>query len=98
MEYIQGKLSDLLFAYRKECSTQHVLMHAIEEWKTALDRGQHVGVVMMDLSKAFDAIQHGLLLAKLHSYGLSQNACEIIRSYLTNHKQRVKINDVRSSW
>ncbi len=49
MEYIQGKLSDLLFAYRKGCSTQHVLMHAIKEWKTALDRGQHVGVVMMDL-------------------------------------------------
>ena len=98
MEYMKGKLSDLLSAYRKGCSTQHVLLHAIEEWKTALDRGQHVGVVMMDLSKAFDAIPHGLLLAKLHSYGLSKNACEMIRSYLTNRKQRVKINDVRSSW
>ncbi len=98
MEYIQGKLSDLLSAYRKGCSTQHVLMHAIEEWKTALDRGQHVGVVMMDLSKAFDTIPHGFLLAKLHSYGLSKNACEMNKSYLTNRKQRVKINDVRSSW
>ncbi len=66
MEYIQGKLSDLLSAYRKGCSTQHVLMHAIEERKTAFDRGQHVGMVTMDLSKAFDAIPHGLPLAKLH--------------------------------
>ena len=89
MEYMQGKLSDLLSAYRKGCSTQHVLMHAIEEWKTAFDRGQQVGVVMMDISKAFDGIPHGLLLAKLH--GLSKNACEMIRSYLTNRKQRVKI-------
>ncbi len=73
-------------------------MHAIEEWKTVLDRGQHVDVVMMDLSKAFDAIPHSILLTKLHSYGLSKNACEMIKSYLTNHKQRVKINDVRGSW
>ncbi len=53
---------------------------------------------MMDLSKAFDAIPHSLLLAKLHSYGLSKNAWEMIKSYLSNHKQRVKIDDVRSSW
>jgi hypothetical protein len=65
-------------------------MHVIEEWKTVLDRGHHVGVIMMDLSKAFDAITLSLLLAKLHSYGLSKNSCEMIRSYLTNLKQRVK--------
>ncbi len=98
MDCIQDKLSDLLSAYIKGCSTQHVLMHATEEWKTALDRGQHVGVVMMDLSKAFDAIPLGLLFSKLYSYGLSKNSYEMIRSYLTNRKQRVKIKDVRSSW
>ncbi len=42
-------------------------------------------------------LPHGLLFAKLHLYGLSINACEMIRSYLTNRKQRVKINDVRRS-
>ncbi len=98
MEYIQGKLSDLLSSYRKCCSTQNVLMQAIEEQKTARDRGQHIGVLMMDHSKAFDAIPHDLLLVTLHLYALSKNACEMIRSYLSNHKQRVKIDDVRSSW
>ncbi len=53
---------------------------------------------MMDHSKAFDAIPHDLLLVTLHLYALSKNACEMIRSYLSNHKQRVKIDDVRSSW
>ncbi len=70
MQFMNGKLSDLLSAYRNDYSTQHVLLHAIEEWKVALDNGQHVGVVLMDLSKAFDAIPHVLLLTKLYSYGI----------------------------
>ncbi len=53
MQFINGKLSDLLSAYRNDYSTQHVLLHAIEEWKVALDNGQYVGVVLMDLSNAF---------------------------------------------
>ncbi len=74
MQFMNGKLSDLLSAYRKDYSI-HVLLHAIEEWKVAFDNGQHVGVVLMDLSKAFDAILHGLLLTKLYTYGISKDAC-----------------------
>ncbi len=98
MQFMNGKLSDLLLAYRKDCSTQHVLLHAIDEWKVALDNGQHVGVVLMDLSKAFDAIPHGLLLTKLYTYGISNDACKMIINYLINRMQRVKLDDVRSSW
>ncbi len=98
MQFMNGKLSDLLLAYRKDYSTQHVLLHAIEEWKVALDNGQHVCVVLMDLSKAFDAIPHGLLLTKLYTYGISKDVCKMIRSYLINRMQRVKLDDVRSSW
>ncbi len=72
-------------------------MHAIEEWKVALDNSKHVGVVFMDLSKAFDAIPHGLLLTKLYTYGISKDACKMISSYLINRIQRVKLDDVRSS-
>ncbi len=106
MESIQGTLSDLLSACRKGCSTHHVLMHDIEECETGLDREQHVGVVIMDLSKtydmdlskAYDAIPHSLLLVQLHSYGLQKHVCEMIRSYLTNCKQKVKIDEIRSCW
>ncbi len=67
MQFMNGKLSDLLSAYRNDYCTQHVLLHAIEEWKVALDNGQHVGVVLMVLSKAFDAIPLGFLLTKLYT-------------------------------
>ncbi len=98
MQFMNGKVCDLLSAFRKDYSTQHVLLHAIEEWKVALDNGQHVGVVLMDLSKAFYAIPHGLLLTTLCSYGISKDVCKMIRSYLINSIQRVKLDDVRSSW
>ncbi len=73
-------------------------MHAIEEWKVVLDNGQHVGAVLIDLSKALDAINHGIPLTTLYTYGISKDACKMIISYLINRMQRVKLDDVRSSW
>lgn len=52
----------------------------------------------MDLSKAFDAIPHRLLLSKMHAYGVSDESCNLIRSYLFNRKQRVKVGISRSNW
>ena len=52
----------------------------------------------MDLSKAFDAIPHGLLLAKLKAYGYNDDVLMLIRSYISNRKQRVKVNEARSEW
>ena len=51
----------------------------------------------MDLSKAFECM-HGLLLAKLEAYGLSENSIKIMRSYLSGRKQRVKIGIDTSEW
>ena len=48
----------------------------------------------MDLSKAFDSLNHELLIAKLKCYGLDQNAVEFFRSYLSNHYQCCKINNI----
>ena len=52
----------------------------------------------MDLSKAFDCMPHGLLIAKMKAYGLNDDACTFMCSYLSGRFQRVKISDERSTW
>ena len=52
----------------------------------------------MGLSKVFDTISHPVLLAKLHAYGFSKQALTVICNYLSNQKQRIKVNNVFSSW
>ena len=56
------------------------------------------GGVMMDLSKAFDTINHELFIAKLHAYGFSRNALKIVHSYLSDRWHRTKIDGSYSSW
>ena len=52
----------------------------------------------MDLCKAFDTLNHDLLIAKLHAYGFDKSALKLVKSYLTNRWQRTKINMSFSSW
>ena len=63
-----------------------------------LDRSGKVGMVLMDLSKAYDCILHDLLLAKLEAYGFSLESLNLMKSYLTNRLQRIKVNGTYSSW
>ena len=53
---------------------------------------------MMDLSKAFDSLHHGLLIAKLYADGLSENTCKLVKNYLLNRRQRVKVSNICSDW
>ena len=56
-----------------------------------LDKGGFSGILLTDLSKAFDCINHQLLIAKLYAYGFDINSVRYLYSYLTNRKQRVKL-------
>ena len=65
--------------------------------KEAIDRGNRFGALLTDLSKAFDCIDHKLLIAKLSEYGVSSSALNVISSYLKYRTQRTKINDCFST-
>ena len=88
--YMQDNLSKHITGFRKPHGTQHCLMTMLEKWKSALDKGETFCVLFMVLSKAFDTINHDLLLAKLKAYGFSINALDLMCSNLKNRKQSVK--------
>ena len=68
-----------------------------ENIKGSLDKGNVVGAVFIDLSKAFDTLNHKILLNKLSSFKLSEQAISWFTSYLGDRKQYVKINTVQST-
>ena len=59
--------------YRKAFSTQHAHLSLIEKWKKVLDNKGFGGAILLDFSKAFDIINHDLLIAKLHAYGFQRS-------------------------
>ena len=67
--YIENILSPYLCGYKKVYSTHHALICLAEKWKKILDKKGFCGAVLLHLSKAFDTIDHELLVTKLHTYG-----------------------------
>ncbi|MCU7801469.1 MAG: hypothetical protein KZQ70_15395, partial [gamma proteobacterium symbiont of Lucinoma myriamae] len=65
-------------------------------WLEAINNGSLIGVVMVDFKKAFDLVDHALLLKKMKLYKLSNDAMLWFSSYLSNRKQKVSVNNVIS--
>ena len=94
--YFEFIFSKFLSGFRPTYSCQAILLKMIEDWKKCIDTGKMVGTISVDLSKAFDSLPHGLLIAKLSPNGADFNSCKLLASYLYNRHQRVKLGDVRS--
>ena len=63
------------------------------EMEKVVDNGVAFGALLTDLSKAFDCIPHDLIIAKLEAYGFQIDALRLVYDYLSNRKQRVKLNE-----
>ena len=70
----------------------------LEAWKRYVDQGKFFGALLTDLSKAFDCLDHELLTVKLNAYGFSLPALRLINDYLSNRKQRAKIENTCSTY
>ena len=73
------------------------MTRTINDWLDAIDNGELVGALFLDLRKAFDLVDHEILLHKLKLYHFSSNSIKLIRSYLMNRHQLVKVGNIQSS-
>ena len=79
-------------AYRQLHSVLSCLLKCINDWYLNLDGGKYTAVTFVDLKKAFDAVNHEVLLQSLELYGIHNREMKWFCSYLTNRKQCCKVN------
>ena len=85
------------FGFRKSYSTSQALLNISQKIMDALDKGNYTCEVFIDLQKAFDTVDHEILLKKLSHYGICGTALSLFRSYLTDRKQFVSLGGVNSA-
>ena len=96
--FVESILSKFQCGFRKGFSAQHCLLVMIEKMRMSIDKKMFSGVLLTDLSKAFDCLVHDLLIAKLNAYGFDQNSLHLLNDYLTNRYQRIRIGSNYSPW
>ena len=85
------------FGFRKRHSTNHAIITLVDKISTALDRGNVVIGCFVDLKKAFDTVNHSILITKLYKYGIRGNSLQWFKSYLANRQQFVHIHTSKSN-
>ena len=84
------------FSFRKNNSTVYALIEITEKIKKSIDSGLYGCGIFIDLRKAFDTVNHDILLMKLQHYGIRSNMLSWFKSYLTDRKQFVSFNGQNS--
>jgi hypothetical protein len=80
--------------FRKNKSINMAIFDLLQEIMTNIDRQHSVCALYMDLTKAFDFVDHTILMRKLHNYGIRGNIYDLLKSYLAGRKQMVQINQI----
>ena len=98
-EYLQDNslLNTHQSGFRSTHSTLTALLETTNNWSINIDNGLLNGVLFIDLKKAFDTIDHEIILRKLANYGVDQSALRFFASYLCNRSQKCSVNGALSS-
>ena len=96
--YFGEIFSKYQYGFRKRYSFQQCLSDLLEKWKAAVDKGKVFWVLLIDLSKAFDFLNHELFVAKLNAYGFTLPALKLVNDYLSDRKQRTRVNNSYTTW
>ena len=91
-------LSNVQFGFRRNRSTQHAVTLLSDHIRTSTDNQMYTGVVFLDLSKAFDTVDHGCLLSKLSAHGIENYELRWFENYLFNRKQYVTYQACQSEY
>ena len=91
-------LSDCQSGFHPNYSTQDVLLHVTDSWRRAIGDGKFTAVAFLDISKAFDSVNHDILLSKLTCYGVLERSLTWFASYLSCRQQRVCLQGSSSDW
>ena len=89
-------LSNKQFGFIKNKGTRDALSYITKRIFDNLDKSKPIIVAFLDLAKAFDTVDHNILLHKLQSHGIKGNAYKLMQNYLTNRKQKVRIDQSES--
>jgi hypothetical protein len=96
--YFDEIFSKYMSGFRSKHSCETVLMRMTENIKRHVDEGKIVCLLLMDLSRAFDCLPYKLFVSKLHAYGFSLSACQLMFNYYCFRKQRVKLGNTCGQW
>lgn len=80
------------FGFRNKHCTIQAVARIVEDIVTGLEKGEHIGLTLCDLSKAFDCVSHELLIRKLSKYGIRGPPLDLLQSYLNDRTQCVSVN------
>ena len=95
--FMDSLLSKYQCGFRRGFSAQDYLLAMLEKFKSSVDNGKVFGVLLTDLSRELDCLLHELIITKLNAYRLSVSALKLMQSYISERKQRTKINQAHSS-